>query len=76
MGRGASPSQPSEGATGAWGAFGYLISGPALYGGLGWLLDRYLETSFLLPIGLLVGIALALYLVIKRFGYREPPTDS
>lgn len=75
MGQGASPNQPSEGA-GAWGAFGYLISGPALYGGLGWLLDRYLDTSFLFPIGLLLGIALALYLMFKRFGYREPPTQS
>ncbi len=50
-----------------WAAFGYLVGGPVFYGGLGWLLDRWLETSYWFPIGLLFGIGLALYLVFKLY---------
>lgn len=48
-----------------WAAFGYLVGGAGFYAGVGWLLDRWLDTSFLLPTGLLFGIGLALYLVFK-----------
>lgn len=44
-----------------------LIAGPALYGGLGWVLDHWLGTGFLLPIGLIVGEGLALYVVLVRY---------
>jgi ATP synthase protein I len=57
----------------------HLISGPLLYGGLGWLLDRRLGTEpvFVL-IGILGGMALALYLVWVRYGAhdRRPTTAS
>ncbi|HBX81547.1 MAG TPA: hypothetical protein DEG88_14935 [Propionibacteriaceae bacterium] len=46
----------------------YLVSGLVLYGGIGWALDWWFKTSFWLPTGLLVGVALGMYLVIKRFG--------
>lgn len=46
----------------------YLISGIGLYGLIGWAGDHWLGTSFLLPVGLVVGAGLAMYLVIKRFG--------
>ncbi|SER66023.1 Putative F0F1-ATPase subunit Ca2+/Mg2+ transporter [Propionibacterium cyclohexanicum] len=49
-------------------SFSYLFSGIVLYGGLGWLLDRFLHIGWLLPAGLLVGMAAGIYLVIKRFG--------
>ncbi|MEJ7707380.1 MAG: AtpZ/AtpI family protein [Nocardioidaceae bacterium] len=48
-------------------AFGYLVGGAAFYGGLGWLLDQWLETAILFPVGLLFGIALAMYLVFKLY---------
>ena len=41
-----------------WLAFGYLVSGMLLYGLIGWLLDRWLGTSFLVVVGILVGITL------------------
>ena len=44
-----------------------ILAGLLLYGGLGWLGDHYWKTSFLLPVGLLLGLALSLYLVIKRY---------
>jgi ATP synthase protein I len=66
------PPEASGTGHGAWGAFGYLVAGVGMYGGLGWLGDHYLRTSFLLPVGILVGLALALYLVFKRYGHHEP----
>lgn len=50
-----------------WHAFGYLVSGVAIYGFLGWLADRWLGTSFLVVIGILVGAGLGLYLTFVRF---------
>lgn len=46
----------------------YLVTGPALYGGIGWLLDRWLGTSFFLPIGIVGGMALSIYLIWFRYG--------
>lgn len=46
----------------------YLVTGPVLYAGLGWLADRWLGTGFLLPVGLLAGMAMSLYVVWLRYG--------
>ncbi|MGB3955805.1 MAG: hypothetical protein WBL05_11090 [Brooklawnia sp.] len=46
----------------------YLIAGICLYGGLGWLADHLLHTAFLLPVGMLAGLAVSIYLIIKRYG--------
>ncbi len=53
----------------------YLIAGIGLYGAVGWAGDHWLGTRFLLPVGLVVGAALAMYMVIKRFG-SEAPAES
>lgn len=49
-------------------ALAYLITGIGLYGGLGWLGDQWLGTRFLLPIGLILGGGLAIFLIARRFG--------
>jgi len=59
---------PNAEAHHAWRAFAYLLSGPLLYGGIGWLLDSWLGTQFLLPIGIVGGMALSLYLIWFRYG--------
>lgn len=46
----------------------YLITGPALFGGLGVLLDRWLGTGFIVVLGLLGGMALSVYLIWLRYG--------
>lgn len=47
---------------------GYLLTGPAVFGGLGALVDHYVGTSFLVAIGLVLGMALSLYLIWLRYG--------
>jgi F0F1-type ATP synthase assembly protein I len=46
----------------------YLVTGPALFGGLGWLLDRWLGTGFIVLLGLLGGMGLSLYVIWLRYG--------
>lgn len=48
-----------------------LVSGLALYGGLGWLLDRWLGTSWWLPVGIIAGTVAGIYLVIAKYGRSE-----
>ena len=52
-------------------ALSYILAGLILYGGLGWLGDHYLHTQWLLPVGLILGLASSTYLIIKRYGRLE-----
>ena len=63
----------------AWTVLAYLISGPLLYGGLGWVADRWLGTEpWLVLLGILGGMTAAIYLGWVRYGAhdRRPPTAS
>jgi ATP synthase protein I len=51
-----------------WHAFGYLVAGVLFYGAVGWVLDRWLGTSFLVVIGILLGAGLGIYMTFARFG--------
>jgi F0F1-type ATP synthase assembly protein I len=44
-----------------WVALGRLGGGVLVYGGVGWLLDQWWDTAFLAPLGILLGVALGLY---------------
>ena len=59
------PSQPRGGDP--WHAMSYLVSGVSVYGFLGWWADRWLGTSFLVAVGIIVGAVLGLYLTWNRF---------
>jgi hypothetical protein len=50
-----------------WHAFGYLVSGVLMYGLIGWGLDQWLGTSFLVAIGILVGAGFGIYMTFARF---------
>ncbi|HKE99479.1 MAG TPA: hypothetical protein VKG45_11170 [Actinomycetes bacterium] len=52
----------------AWGVLGYLVAGVVAWGGIGWLLDRWVGTRLFLPLGVVVGFAGAFYLIIRRYG--------
>ena len=69
------PSSSGRPTTDPWHAFGYLTSGVAMYGVLGWLLDRWLGTTFLVAVGILVGAGLGLYLTISRLNAGTAPDD-
>ena len=72
--RPASPArQPSgSGADTGWAVTGTLISGMAVWGGAGWLLDRWLDIVVFFPVGIIFGMTVAIYLVVKRFGAIDP----
>jgi F0F1-type ATP synthase assembly protein I len=63
-----SGSSGRKGEQDAWGAFGLMISGVAVWGGVGWLLSEWLDNRVFLMIGLLVGMFAALYLVWFKYG--------
>ena len=50
----------------------YLISGVLVWGLVGWAGDWLFGTSFLLPIGIVLGAALGVYVIIRRFGQVPP----
>lgn len=50
-----------------WLAFGYLVAGVLLYGLIGWALDQWLDTSFLVVIGIMLGAGLGMYMTWQRF---------
>lgn len=46
----------------------YLLAGPASLGLIGYGLDRWLGTSFGVPVGIVAGLLLSLYIVWVRYG--------
>jgi ATP synthase protein I len=70
------PPDPQHESPG-WTVFSYLLSGMIFYGALGWALGRWVVHSTLLfPIGMVVGLALAVVLVILRFGRPGTARDG
>jgi ATP synthase protein I len=72
--RGSGPADGSEqprtdgGQNEAWSVFSYLISGMAVYGGIGWIAGRLTHLSFLFPVGMLIGLVLGIVLILYRYG--------
>jgi F0F1-type ATP synthase assembly protein I len=70
-----SPQRPHDndeagsGAGKGWTALSYLISGMAVWGFVGWLVDRWLHTGGVATgIGIVIGMAGGVYLVARRMG--------
>lgn len=77
------PSEPSRATPDGpmadpWRSFSYMTSGVLMYGLLGWLADRWLGTTFLVAIGILVGAGLGIYMTFARYNRASPeaPTDK
>jgi len=66
-------SDPRSNEGDGFAALSYILAGLLLYGLLGWLGDKCFGTGFLLPIGLIAGLGLGVYLVIKRYGASALP---
>jgi F0F1-type ATP synthase assembly protein I len=50
-----------------------MLSGMVVWGGVGWLLDRWWETQFLALVGSILGLTVAIYLVVVKYGAVDPP---
>jgi len=63
------PDGNESGAGQGWVAMSYLISGIAVWGFIGWLVDRWLGLGGVaIAIGSLVGAAGGFYLILRRLG--------
>jgi len=51
-----------------WAVFSYLISGMLAYGGIGWVIGHFTHIALLFPIGMMVGLAIAVGWIIYRYG--------
>lgn len=51
-----------------WAVVGTLFAGIFVWGGIGWLIDLWLDTMFVKAIGVLLGLATAVYIIVVRFG--------
>jgi ATP synthase protein I len=51
-----------------WAVFSYLLSGMLFYGLVGWLVSRVTHVALIFPLGMLVGLALAIVLIVFKYG--------
>lgn len=62
------PQDPPVREIDAWAVVSYLLGGVILYGGLGWLVDRWLGTRGFVAVGIVGGAAAGIALVWLRYG--------
>ncbi len=62
---------PSRGADQGLAVLSTMISGMVVFGGIGWLLDRWWDSRLWAPIGLILGISLGIYAIVMRFGRSQ-----
>lgn len=63
------PSAKQGNENAGWMIISYLVAGMFIYGGLGWLIGHWIgAVPAATLIGLVIGVALALTLVIYRYG--------
>jgi ATP synthase protein I len=70
------PADDSDRLGDPWAAFGYLVAGVGFYGLVGWGLSVWLHATWLIPVGILTGAGLGLYLVYARLGKIPKPTGG
>ena len=63
-----------EGESQVWGLISTLVGGPAVWGGIGYGVDRLLDTSAFTPVGVVVGFVTSFYIVYVKT--KPPTTDS
>jgi ATP synthase protein I len=49
-----------------WAIMSYMLTGMILYGGIGWLVGHWTGITVLFPVGMILGLALGIALVIYR----------
>jgi ATP synthase protein I len=51
-----------------WTIFSYLLAGMLFYGGVGWLVSRWTHLPIIFPVGMIVGLLLAIVLIVYKYG--------
>lgn len=62
-----------DGSDQVWGFISTLVAGPAVWGAIGYGLDRLVGTALFLPLGVVVGFVTSLYLVYALQGRDTAP---
>lgn len=62
----ASTQGGSDGADQVWGLISTLVAGPAVWGAVGYGVDRAADTSVFTPVGVVVGFVTAFYVVYTK----------
>jgi F0F1-type ATP synthase assembly protein I len=61
--------EAAAGASQGWAAVSYLIGGILVWGFIGWLVDRWLNTGGIATaVGAVLGAAGGVYLIVRRMG--------
>ena len=63
-----------EGESEVWGLISTLVGGPAVWGAIGYGVDRLLDTSAFLPVGVVVGFVTSFYIVYVKT--QDQPVDT
>jgi F0F1-type ATP synthase assembly protein I len=74
--RSTEPERQPSGADIGWGITGTMLSGIIVWGGVGLLLDRWLETRFFVLVGTILGLTVAIYLIVVKYGAVDPPAGG
>jgi ATP synthase protein I len=61
-------SPDPSGASQGWAVLGTLLAGICVWGGIGWLIDLWLGTTWVKAVGVIVGASASIYYVTVRFG--------
>lgn len=59
-------SDEHRGESQVWGLISTLVGGPVVWAGIGFGIDRLLDTSVFTPIGLVVGFVTSFYIVYVK----------
>jgi F0F1-type ATP synthase assembly protein I len=51
-----------------WTIFSYLLSGMLFYGLVGWIVSRMTHLPVIFPVGMIVGLLLAIVLIVYKYG--------
>ena len=62
-----------EGESQVWGLISTLVGGPAVWGAIGYGVDRLLDTSAFLPVGVVVGFVTSFYIVYVKTQQAQTP---
>ena len=61
----------------AWASVSHLAAGIIVYGGIGWLLGRWLgHQEYFVAAGVLFGVALALFMLFRRLEVFKPEPET